>query len=457
MSLSLTCYGGVDSVTGANFMLSHGDTRILIDCGLTQGADNADERNRAPFAYDPASVQCVCATHAHIDHIGLIPKLVRDGFSGVIYSTPVTREIAELMFEDALGIMDYKKREENIEPLYGREDVERAFTLWKAFEYYEPRELADGITLTFRDAGHILGSAMCEFVCSRDGGGTTKVLCTGDLGNDKTAILRPTDSVSDIDYLLMDSVYGDRVHEDASERRERFMQIIRDTIGRGGALMVPAFSLERTQDILYLLNDMIEGGHIPSVPVYLDSPLAIRVTEVYRRLQKYMSKAALEKIGSGDNIFDFPKLELTREGYESREINDVPNPKIVIAGSGMSTGGRILHHEKRYLPDEKSTLLLVGYQSVGTLGRTLEDGARDVRIDGHLIPVRARVERLEGFSAHKDADGLMGFVAQTDDTVKRVFVAMGEPKSALTLTQRLRDYLGVDAMHPKEGKEYTLH
>ena len=220
--------------------------------------------------------------------------------------------------------------------------------------------------------------------------------------------------------------------------------------------MIPAFSLERTQEILYLLNNLVETKSIPSVPVFVDSPLAIRVTEVYDRVQRYMSKEAKDQIKSGDDIFAFPNLELTRTSRESRTINEEPNPKIVIAGSGMSTGGRILHHEKRYLPDSKSTLLLVGHQAVGTLGRQLEEGARKVEIDGDMIPVRAHIEKITGFSAHKDSEHLVEFVSQTADSLKRVFVAMGEPKASLALAQKIRDYLDVEAIYPERGKEYEL-
>jgi len=220
--------------------------------------------------------------------------------------------------------------------------------------------------------------------------------------------------------------------------------------------MIPAFSLERTQEILFLLNNLVENGDIPSIPVYVDSPLAIRVTEIYKRASQYMSTEVQTHIREGDDVFHFPKLKLARESKESKAINEVPNPKIIIAGSGMSTGGRITHHEKHNLPDPKSTLLLVGYQGVGTLGREIEEGARRVEIHGDMIPVRAHVEKIEGFSSHKDRDHLLSFVDQTSDSLKKVFVVMGEPKSALALVQRINDYLGVSALYPKQGQTYEL-
>lgn len=456
MTITLTCYGGVGSVTGANFMLKVNNTHFLVDCGMVQGSKESNEVNNADFDYEPSRVGYLCVTHAHMDHIGRIPKLVHDGFEGVIYSTPVTRELAEIMFEDALGVMEYKKKEnDDYKPLYEKGDVTKALSLWRTSEYYNVIKLTNSVELTFHDSGHILGSAMCEFVI-KDDGEHKKFVFTGDLGNESSSILRNADTIKDVDYMLMESVYGDRNHEDANDLRMIFKDVVSNTLEKRGVVMIPAFSIERTQEVLYLLNDLIESRELPSVPVYLDSPLAIEVTEVFQRVQQYMSEEAKARIASGDDIFDFPKLVITRESRESRTINDAPNPKIVIAGSGMSTGGRILHHEKRYLPDENSTLLLVGYQAIGTLGRELEEGAKRVEIDDEVIPVRARIERIQGFSGHMDGDHLVEFVSRNEESLKKVFVTMGEPKSSLALVQRLRDYLGVNALYPTKGKEYTI-
>lgn len=452
MKPSVTFFSGVGNVTGANFLLSYNKTRILVDCGLIQGVEDAHEQNRKVFGYDPRSIGYLFVTHAHMDHIGRIPRLVSGGFSGTIYSTPITYELSKLMFEDALGVMEYKEKEKGEEPLYTRGDVDQMFTLWKTIDFYSKTDITDEISVYLKDSGHILGSSMFEFTINDQ-----KILFTGDLGNDDSALLRPTDEIEGINYMIIDSVYGDRNHEPTKESRERFKHIILDTINRGGSIMIPAFSLDRTQEILYLLNNLVESNEIPPVPVYLDSPLAIKITEVYERIKKHMSREALSQIASGDDIFDFPKLELTRRTQESISISDDPNPKIIIAGSGMSAGGRILYHEKEYLPDPQSTLILVGYQSIGTLGRELEEGARQVKIHEDVIPVRARIEKISGFSAHKDSDNLVAFVSQTSDTLRKVFVVSGEPKSALYLTQRLRDYVGVEALYPQIGKEYELY
>ena len=390
-------------------------------------------------------------THAHMDHIGRIPKLVAEGFKGKIFSTIVTLEISKLMFEDALRIMEFNKKKYGEDPLYKKEDVDNAFRLWETMDYYKEEDVSKDVNVVLTNSGHILGSSMFEFKIN-----DKKILFTGDLGNDASALLKPTDKISDIDYLVIDSVYGDRVHEPIEESRKRFTELILNTIKKNGVVMIPAFSLDRTQEILYLLNNLVESKVIPSIPIYLDSPLGISVTEIYERIKKNMSKEALEQIAGGDNIFDFPKLKFTRNVRESKSISRESGSKIVIAGSGMSTGGRILHHEKRYLSDTNNTLLLVGHQAIGTLGRELEEGANMVEIHGDKISVKAHIEKIQGFSAHKDSDGLIDFVSQTEDTIKNVFVVSGEPKSSLVLIQRIRDYLGVKAEYPKIGNKYYL-
>ena len=258
------------------------------------------------------------------------------------------------------------------------------------------------------------------------------------------------------DYLIIDSIYGNRNHEPRKERDKKFQDIIKDAIKEGGALIIPAFSVERTQVILYQLNNLVELGIIPSVPVYLDSPLGQKVTEIYKRFSKNFNAGVQEEIKSGDDIFNFPKLVIAHSHNQSGEIVNTPNPKIIIAGSGMSSGGRVLSHEKHFLPDPKSTVLLSGYQALGTLGRVIQDKPKEVEINGKIIPVRARVEMISGYSSHKDSDSLVEMVAQTAEKVKKVFVVMGEPKSSAFLAQRLRDELGVEATCPEKGKIYNL-
>lgn len=445
----LTPYGGAGSTTGANFLLDLEvggvEKRILIDCGMEQGI-NGDAHNSRQFPYDPTSINTLLVTHAHIDHVGLIPKLYKDGFRGEIYSTPETKSIAELLMLDAAKINSY-----DAEPIYNPSDVSACLSLWKTLPYHEKKEFP-GFNLELFNAGHILGSAMLKLTFPS---GKT-MLFTGDMGNSPSPILSDIEEVTGLDYLLIESVYGDRNHESKEERDEKFERIVRESIERGGALLIPAFSLERTQVLLYKLDNLFESKKVPSVPVFLDSPLAIRLTEIYERVKGQYNKAAQAEIESGDDIFKFKELRLTASVRDSREIANTPGAKIIIAGSGMSTAGRIVGHEEMYLPDPKSTILLVGYQGQGTLGRKIEEGTKSVEIDGVQVPLKAKVEKINGFSAHADSDALVNFVSQSSGTLKKVFVAMGEPNSAIFLAQRIRDELGVDALATQEGREYKI-
>ncbi|PIP73949.1 MAG: MBL fold hydrolase [Candidatus Lloydbacteria bacterium CG22_combo_CG10-13_8_21_14_all_47_15] len=450
---TLGFYGGAEMVTGSNFLLSgpSGSPKILVDCGLFQGCRLCGDYNEEPFPYEPKSVDVLIVTHGHLDHVGRIPKLVHDGFRGTIYSTPGTRDLAELVLIDSMGIMEKEARRENKRVLYEKTDVETAMSLWRTVPYHDTFALPGGLEGRFKDAGHILGSAMTEI--SKNG---KKIVFTGDLGNSPAPLLRDTEVVDDATYLVMETVYGDRNHEGVDERTRKLEHIIEETMHAGGALMIPAFSIERTQVLLFELNQLVEHKKIMPVPIFLDSPLAIKATAIYDKYERYFNNKTMGIIKSGDDIFNFPGMKSTLKTEESKAINDVPNPKVIMAGSGMSEGGRIIHHEKRYLPDPKSTLLLIGYQAPRTLGRMLQDGAKEITIAGEKVPVRARVANIRGFSAHKDSDGLLDFVSHAAPNLEKVFLAMGEPKSSLHFAQRLYDNFGMEAVIPKKGETFDI-
>ncbi|MBY0538702.1 MBL fold metallo-hydrolase [Patescibacteria group bacterium] len=451
MKSQLGFYGGVGSVTGANFMLDTGEVAILVDCGLEQGSDFASEINAEPFVYKPADADFLFVTHAHADHIGRIPKLVKDGFVGVIYSTTPTKALASIMLADALKVMQYEYERYGKQILYDAPDIAAALRLWKTVDYNETITLPTDITAHYTDAGHILGSGMVHFKR-----GDKKIVFTGDIGNVPQPLLNPPVVPTDYDYLVMESVYGDRLHEEVAERSSMLQHYIEETRRKDGTLIIPAFSLERTQGMLLEINNMVENGLIEPIPVYLDSPLAITVTEEYRTYVKYLKTEVQDQIKNGDDIFDFNGLEFTKTVKESHEIDSVKGAKIIIAGSGMSHGGRIRRHEQNYLSDPKTTVLLVGYQSAGSLGRILQDGAKKVQIDGEWTKVKATIGTIRGFSGHADRDQLLGLVADGCQKAKQVFVVMGEERSSLFLTQRLRDYLGLNALAPDANQEIEI-
>ena len=464
-SPTITFCTGVGTVTGANFLLeTPGGTKILVDCGLVQGERVAMEENHETFPYDLSSITALFITHAHLDHVGRIPKLVKDGYKGPIYSTPETKELAELVLTDAVAILNEEAKREGTSPLYVAADVQAVFPLWKTIEYHQPFKVNDEVSIFLKDAGHILGSAMIEITINADarkGRATMKILFTGDLGNSPAPLLRDTEAVGDVDYLVMESVYGDRNHESREGRTNKFKQVIDETIARGGTLVIPAFSIDRTQVLLYELNNMVEKKLIPSIPVFVDSPMAIKATDIYKAHEDLFNDAVKAQIARGDDIFKFPKLEYTLSQNQARDIDNARGPKIILAGSGMSIGGRVVGHEAQYLPDAKSTILLVGYQTAGSLGRQLADGAKKVHIHHETIKVKAKIETLYGFSAHKDGDHLVQFVSTAGDEagnakLKQVFTVMGEPGASMHLAQRINDELGVKAIMPERGKVYEL-
>jgi metallo-beta-lactamase family protein len=441
--------------TGSNFLVELGGKKILIDCGLVQGEQYSLPINSEPFTYDPKSIDVLFVTHGHLDHVGRIPRLVRDGFRGKIISTEPTREIAELIMLDSLGLLGKEAVNTGVPALYEEKDVFESLHLWgTTLAYEKPFSLTtnDGdATFILHDAGHILGSSVIEIQFKGK-----KLAFTGDLGNTPSPLMRDTTALKDIDYLVMESVYGDRNHKDKDKRIEIFKEAVTSTIAKGGTVLIPAFSIERTQEMLLAFNELVESNQLPPVPVYLDSPLGINITKVYKKYESWFNENTEKIIKSGDDIFAFKGLVSTPSPEESKGINNDHRPKVIIAGSGMSNGGRIVHHEARYLPDPNSTIIIVGYQAVNTLGRKMIEGEKNLYIHGQVVPMKARLVNIHGFSAHKDSDHLVEFVASTAPTLKKVIVVLGEPKSSYYLGQRIHETYQVPVTIPEKGDVLEL-
>lgn len=473
--MKLTFFGGAGEVTGSNYLLESEpldpkakSTKILIDCGLEQAGHYCESSNFEPFPYNPSEIDAVVVTHSHIDHIGRLPKLVKDGFKGAIISTPPAKDFAEELLLDSEHILGKEAEERGKEPFYTVDDVNKALVLWKTVHYHEIKKIKD-FQIELFDAGHILGSSFAlisAFEPNRDEEGNMtvgaiakKIVFSGDLGNVPAPLVKDTEVVTEADYVVVESTYGDRLHQDSKTRQDLLEDAIEDTVKSAGTLMIPAFAMERTQELLYEMNALVSEGRIPKVPVFIDSPLAIRLTAIYKKYShnpEYFDAESLAKLRGGDAIFDFPGLQLTLTTEQSKAINDIPAPKVIIAGSGMSQGGRILHHESRYLPEKKSTILFIGFQVRGSLGRDIFDGAEKVRIFGEEILVRSRVRSIDGYSAHADQEGLLNWLRPMKDGLKKIFVTHGEPEISEKFASAASDKLAVEAEVPKKGESVIL-
>ncbi len=448
--MRLTFYGGVREATGANYVLESGGKKIMIDCGIHQGSHYAERENFEPFAYDPKEISAVFITHSHLDHIGRLPSLVKAGFHGTIYSTGATKDFAELMLVDSEHLLSKEAEREHRAPLYDEADIKQVMHYWKGLSYHEPVSVGP-FTVKLFDAGHILGSAIIHIQAE----GKT-IVFSGDLGNTPPPIIRATETIDAADYCVIESTYGNRTHENVDRRREVLEDAVEDTVKAGGTLMIPAFAMERTQELLYHLHQLFEENRIPRVPVFIDSPLAIKLTAVYKKHRDYFNAETQELAKSGDDILNFPGLRFCLTTEQSKEINNVPPPKIIIAGSGMSNGGRILHHEMRYLSDPKSEIIFVGYQAQGSLGRQIMEGAEEVKIFGETVPVRCRRINIPGYSAHADQPRLLAWVEHMRRSLKQVFVVQGEEDSGEALAGKIVDNFAVLARIPKQQETVEL-
>ncbi|MEK9154526.1 MAG: MBL fold metallo-hydrolase [Patescibacteria group bacterium] len=452
--MKLTFCGGAKTVTGANYLLEEDKTKILIDCGLFQGSNFCEKSNFDEFLYDPKSIDAVLVTHAHVDHTGRLPRLYKSGFRGKIYSTPPTKEFGKYLLLDSEHILAKENEGKNIPPFYTIDDINGTMELWEGKKYHQKFKIKN-FEIEFFDAGHILGSAFI-LISGKNG---KKIIFSGDLGNKATPLVKDTENIAKADYVVMESTYGNRLHEDLEIRKNILEDLIEDTVKTKGTLLIPAFAMERTQDLLYELNDLVENGRIPKLPVFIDSPLAIRLTEIYKRHAKdkdYFDEETLSLMRQGDSVFDFPGLKFTLTVEQSKEINDIKPPKIIIAGSGMSQGGRILHHEMRYLPDKKSAILFIGYQAKDSLGRKILDGQKSVRIFGEEVAVNCKVKNISGYSAHADQAKLLSWVEPAHHQLKKIFLVQGEEDQSASLAQKIEDNLAIETAIPSLGEEVLL-
>jgi metallo-beta-lactamase family protein len=460
----LSFLGAARAVTGSRYLVEAGGKHMMIDCGLHQERDQ-NAKNWEPFSIPPDRIDAVLLTHAHLDHCGLLPRLVREGFKGGIFSTAPTAEIArivmldsaKLQVEDAENKMKRHARQNRksphpLVPLYTEQDAENAAKLFSAIELRKPFEILPGITAEYFEAGHIFGSASIRLSL----GNGRSVLFSGDIGRWDKPILEDPDPFTPSDYIIMESTYGDRTHGSENSIRTELGDIIKTTVKTGGNIVIPSFAIERSQEILYYLNKLLMAKEIPNLMVFLDSPMATKVTEVFGRHPEYLDEETLALIRGKNSPFEFRSLIITRRSEDSKAINYIKGSVIIIAGAGMCTGGRIKHHLARNITRPESTVLFVGYQAAGTLGREILDGARSVRILGESLGVKARVRRIEGFSAHADRDELLRWTRSQDKPPRGVFVTHGESAVAESFAGFLMKERGWKVTVPDAGQTAAL-
>jgi len=468
MRLKLTFLGAAKNVTGSRYLLDTGSKRILVDCGLFQEREFSS-RNWEPFPVPPGSIDAVLLTHAHLDHCGLVPKLVREGFRGSIYCTHATAEIAKIMLLDAGKLQEedaeFKKKRHQREgrrgrypeiPLYTVEDAKASFPFFsRRVNYEESVAIVDGLEASFHDAGHVLGSSMIKVTARQDGEQRT-ILFSGDIGRWDIPILRNPRLFREADYVIMESTYGDRLHGDAEDVAGNLAQIINSTCEAGGNVVIPSFALERAQEVLYHVNQLLVSKRIPHLLVFLDSPMAVNITEVFEAHPELYDREMTGLVERDKSPFDFPGLKMVSRTEDSKAINRIAGTVIIIAGSGMCTGGRIKHHLVANISRAGSTILFVGYQAMRTLGRQIVDGAREVRILGQFRPVNARIAQLTGFSGHADRDELIKWLSAFEKAPKQLFLTHGEPEVIDHFSNYVRDKMRWQASIPAYGEEVLL-
>ena len=458
--------GAAKTVTGSFYVIETDKARFAVDCGLFQGSKQLREKNYGDFAVDPKSIEFLILTHAHIDHSGLTPKLCKMGFTGPIYCSPATVELCTVMLPDAGHIQESEVEMKNrklsragkplLEPIYTAEEAVKCLEQFRPIKYDEVTKLAEGVEINLRDAGHILGSSIVE-MWVEENGQKEKIVFSGDLGQGNQPIIKDPTVIESADYVLMESTYGDRFHKGVGNRAEQLKKVIDDTMRRGGNLIIPSFAVERTQDLLYDLSVLQSEGQLdPSIDVYIDSPLAIAATEIFQRSLEYYDQETMKMVNSGHHPLKLPNLKFSRTREESVELNNLKGHAIIISASGMCDAGRIKFHLKYNIWRPESTILFVGYQANGTLGRRILDGEKMVTIHGDQLVVKADIQSIEAYSAHADQIGLMSWLKGFKQKPKTVFLVHGEEKVQPVLADLIQKELNLQVVIPNWLDEIEL-
>lgn len=446
--MELKLYGAAKEVTGSCYSLTVNKEKILVDCGMFQGGKESERKNYENFLFNPRDYNAMILTHAHLDHCGRIPKLVKNGFKGKIFATDATRELALVIMMDSAKIAAQDTENENKrrmgenlpprQPIYSEIDVKNAIKLFVEVEYCKETKITENISAIFYDAGHILGAASVQ-VKVKEGKKNTVLAFSGDLGQTDSILVKNTDPIEKTDYVFVESTYGDRLHPPIEERKKEFIRIINETYKRGGKLLIPSFAVERAQELLYYIGEFMNTGLVPKMKVYLDSPMAIKATEVFTKYPKYYNAEIQKTLKKRKDLFSFPELILTKEVVDSKKINFIKEPCIIIAGNGMCSAGRIKHHIRNNIQNPKTTLLFVGFQAKGTLGYWIKSGEKKIKLLGEELPVKAKIESIEGFSAHADYPELICWLDQFKPRPKKVFIVHGEEEQAIAFKKRIEE------------------